>query len=179
MPVMTTLMMMCGLPFSGKTTLARILSRTLNWTYISLDDTISGLGFWDQGYDMTQDHGNVGYTTAYTNVRTALQAGRSVVYDETNYLRLHRDHLRHIALETQARSYVVYLDVSLAEVQARVCANRIRPQRGDIPDEALRYVVERIEPPTPEEHILLFTRATPIRAWLRRTRSILDQAAAS
>ncbi len=178
MSVATTLIMMCGLPFSGKTTLARILSRTLNWMYISLDDTISALGFWDQGYDITQNQWNEAYTKAHNTVRTALQEGNSVIYDETNYRRLHRDRLRQIAVETRTRSYVVYLDVSLAEVQARIIANRIQLQRGDITDEALRYVVERIEPPMPEEHVLLFTQDTPIHEWLSRTRSILDQAEA-
>ena len=113
------LLLMCGLSFAGKTTLARALVITYGWHFISLDGVNTERGFGLGGKAISPDEWEQSYTEAYRRVETALQAGYTVVYDETNFLRAQRDALRAIAARSHAITYVVYVATPEAEARRR------------------------------------------------------------
>src|SRR5262245_36222027 len=92
-----TLLLLCGLSFAGKTTLARALAQQLGWRYISLDaiNTERGVGL--DGRPIPVEQWEKTYAEAYQRVDQTLRDRRSVIYDETNFARHQRDALRAIA----------------------------------------------------------------------------------
>jgi len=163
------LILMCGLSFAGKTTLARTLASHYGWHYLSLDlvNTERGVGL--DGNAISPQEWTLTYTEAYRRMQEALRAGHSVVYDETNFLRAQRDQLRSIAARYQAEPYVLYVATSEAEARRRWQHNRITRQRGDVRDDDFALVVERFEPPTADERVLRYNPTVPIDTWIMQT----------
>jgi predicted kinase len=163
------LILMCGLSFAGKTTLARTLASHCGWHYLSLDvvNTERGVGL--DGNAITPQEWTLTYAEAYRQVQAALRAGRSVVYDETNFLRAQRDQLRDIAALYHAETYVLYVAASEAEARRRWQHNRITRQRGDVRDDDFALVVDRFEPPTADERVIRYNPMVPIDIWIMQT----------
>jgi predicted kinase len=160
------LILMCGLAFAGKTTLARAIAGQCDCHYISLDIVNTERGVGINGQAILPHEWEQTYAEAYRRVEQALGAGQAVVYDETNFLRAQRDQLRAIAATYHARTYVVYVATSAAEARRRWQHNRITKQRGDVRDDDFAYVVERFEPPAADEHVLLYDPSIPSDIWI-------------
>ena len=78
---------MCGLPFAGKSTLARRLAGTFGWTYISMDAINDEFGRGLDGAAIAAEAWDATYSEAYRRIGAALAVGQTVVYDATNHLR--------------------------------------------------------------------------------------------
>src|SRR4051794_16076632 len=102
---------MCGLSFSGKTTLARRISQATGGTIVSYDhlyataprdESISGLDEWYLVMGLVHEH-----------AKARLAAGSSVIIDNLNEDLVDRDQLRAIASEHGAETIVVHVDTPL------------------------------------------------------------------
>jgi predicted kinase len=163
-----TLYFLCGLPFAGKSTLARALVAHTGARHISLDaiNTERGLGLDGDGAAITPEQWDVTYAEAYRRIEETLTAGGSVVYDETCFLRSQRDAVRAIAARSGARAQLIWVTTPEAAARARLLANRQTGERFDIRDDNFELVATRFEPPTPDERALRYDGASPHEAWL-------------
>src|SRR5690242_17359837 len=93
------LYILCGFPFSGKTTLARELLSRLGLAYVSIDaiNTERGVGL--EGKSISPQAWDVTYRLAYDRLADALSVGQSVLFDHVNFTRGQRDELRTIAAQ--------------------------------------------------------------------------------
>lgn len=162
------LLIMCGLPFAGKSTLAQALAKRLGAVHMETDviNTERGLGL--DGTAITAREWARTYREAYRHVEALLCEGRSVLYDAVNYRRVQRDQLRRIAWRCGAATQVVWVTTPAAQAQERLAANRVHPVRFDVRDEDFAEVVRRFEPPTADEHVLHYRNAELIEPWLMR-----------
>jgi predicted kinase len=162
------LILMCGLSFAGKTTIARALATKRAWRYLSLDaiNTERGVGL--DGQPIPLHEWEQTYAEAYRRVEACLRDGQSVVYDETNMLRAQRDQLRTIAARYQVPTYVLYVATSGAEARRRWQDNRQRPQRGDVRDDNFAYVIDHFEVPTSDEAVIQYNALLPLQDWIRQ-----------
>jgi predicted kinase len=153
---------MCGLPFSGKTTLATALALRLGWRYISLDaiNTERGVGL--EGRAITAAEWDRSYADVYARIETCLRDRRSVIYDETNFARSQRDYLWVIATEYGVRSYVVHMRIPEADARRRWLLNRKTLERRDVRDEDFTYVLQHFEPPTCDEQRIICDSARAV-----------------
>jgi predicted kinase len=160
------LLLMCGLPFSGKTMLATALSQRLGWQYISLDaiNTERGIGL--DGRAIELDEWNETYAEAYRRIGASLSMARSVIFDDTNFSRRLRDQSRDIADRRSAVTHVVYIAVPEAEARKRWAQNRITKERGDIRDDDFAYVARNFEPPASDEAAIACESTQPVREWV-------------
>ena len=163
------LILMCGLAFAGKTTIARRIAAERGWQYISLDAINAERGVGMAGQAITPREWEQTYAEAYRRVEQALRDRHAVVYDETNFLRAQRDQLRAIAAVYDVRTYVVYVATPEAEARRRWQHNRVTRQRGDVRDDDFAYVVARFEPPAADEAVLRYDPATPAELWVWQT----------
>jgi predicted kinase len=163
------LILMCGLSFAGKTTIARALAIGRGWRYLSLDaiNTERGIGL--DGQPIPLHEWEQTYAEAYRRVEACLRAGQSLIYDETNMLRAQRDQLRSIAAIYQVPVYVVYVATPEAEVRRRWQHNRLRPQRGDVRDDDFAYVIRHFEPPSSDEAVIDYDPSLPLQDWITET----------
>ena len=110
----------CGLPGTGKTTLARSLAHRLQATYLRID-TIEDVLLADDGAPLV-DRG-AGYCVAYAIAEDNLKLGRIVIADSVNPIKITREAWREVA----KRAGVTLVDVVVtcsdsAQHQSRVMA---------------------------------------------------------
>jgi predicted kinase len=160
------LVFFCGLPFAGKSTLARILATRTGARLIALDAINSERGLGLDGGPISPDQWDVTYAMAYQRVAETLWAGDSVVYEETNFLRAQRDTVRAIAAHVGSPARLIWLTTSESVARARWLANRQSGARYDVRDEDFEQVVTRFEEPAPDEAPLRYDGITPPEEWL-------------
>lgn len=152
---MPGLIAMCGLPFSGKSVLARALSRELRMRLLSYDAEIypahsraapAGASLAAE-YDFVQG-------IARREIAAILAGGESLVYDD---LLLERDDRRKVAAVAEAHwagFVLVYLDTPLPVIEERRTANSRTRARASVPDGKLRMDALLLEPPEEAERAI-------------------------
>lgn len=158
---------MCGVAFSGKSTLARAVADATHSDLVAFDE------LWvekDREHPISKDAKGWRFVrdVAIGQIREKLLGGTSVVYDETNVRFEHREELRRVAKETGARAVVIYLNTSLQVIQLREQENKTSHQRHEVEPENVQAVQEQLEPPTREEGVLVFTPDTNRKDFLKK-----------
>lgn len=149
---MPGLIAMCGLPFSGKSVLARALSRELRMRLLSYDAEIypanrraapAGASLAAE-YDFVQG-------IARREIAEILAGGDSLIYDD---LLLEREDRRKVAAVAEAHwagFVLVYLDTPLPVIDERRAANSRTRARASVPDGKIRTDAALLEPPEESE----------------------------
>ncbi|SRR6266700_2072957 len=163
------LYILCGLPFAGKTTLARALERQLGIALVELDAINKARGIGLHGEAISPEEWDGTYAEAYRQLDAFLAAGQSVLFDAASFTKAQRDSLRALAGKHRASSLVIYLDVSEAEARQRWLQNRATGARYDVRDEDFAHVVNFFEPPAQEEHAVYYRPSQPADEWIRQT----------
>jgi predicted kinase len=155
------LYLMCGLPYAGKTTLARAIAARAGAAIVSLDDITAERGLHGAD-DLPVEEWQRSHETALERAAALMAEGRAVVVDDTHgYRWLREDHRRQAAAHGYA-TQVVLLDVPFAD-----CLDRARAaERGrDLPFEMLFRLAQEFEAPTLDEKALVYDGSQPPGAW--------------
>jgi adenylylsulfate kinase-like enzyme len=81
------LYLLCGLPFAGKTTLAKALVRSLGIHRVAIDDINNERGIWDEETGLSPEEWTNTYQEAYRRIAASLKRGESVIDDSANFTR--------------------------------------------------------------------------------------------
>lgn len=156
-PRRPVLYIVCGLPFAGKTTMSRTLAEGLeNAVHVEIDQVNTERGFGIDAALISPTEWAETYRLAYQRADEALSTGHDVVFDATNYSRAQRDILRMNANRQGADSAVIFVDVPAEECRERWRDNRVSGARYDVRDEDFERVVDKFDPPRPDERVILF-----------------------
>src|SRR5258707_7365859 len=102
------LYIMCGLPFSGKTTLAQTLSRRFRFPLVAIDTIREERGFtWEDNAKVTVEDWKGIFHESYKRTLEYLEERKSVLYDSANQDRVSRDRLRDLAQSGNFTSKVI------------------------------------------------------------------------
>jgi predicted kinase len=154
MPDPPLLVAMCGIPYSGKSTIARELGDRCGLALVSVDAIVR-----ERSIDVGSQRGWAkAMAEGLARTRRLLAEGQSVVYDNANHTRRNRDRCRRIADQAGARFRLIWIDTPVGEARRRLLANRAAPVRSDVPDASFREIVGQFEPPTDEPDVI---RVTP------------------
>ncbi|HYH12336.1 MAG TPA: ATP-binding protein [Thermomicrobiales bacterium] len=146
----STLVVMSGIPFAGKTTLARELAARCGLTRVSVDEIVVELAI-ELGRDAENQRGWArAMAEGLERTRRSLARGESVVYDTANHTRRNRDRCRRVAWQASAEFRCVWVDAPVEVARERLLANRADPERVDVPDASFRQIVDAFEPPSDE-----------------------------
>jgi predicted kinase len=160
---------MCGLAFSGKSSVAAILVRELKTELISLDainderGLCGGEGMSDRQWEETS-------AIAMDRLRQWLQRGRSVVVDDTFSHRFLRERCKRVADDNGSRFLIILMDTPLSEIEARREANDRHPVRHRIRDQVFWHHRDRFQFPTDDEMVVRIRTAGDVAALLLRER---------
>lgn len=147
----TCVIVLCGLPGAGKSTIATALARELDDAEVVATDAIGGRG--------------ARYPRLRRRVAELAGRRRFVVLDGTFYSREHRATVRALGHPV----LLVYLECPL-----EVCLRRNRAREAEIPERGLRAIQGRFEAPEADEGPLVIhsDRVTPEAATQRILRAI-------
>ena len=164
---MSTLIILCGQPYAGKTTLSRAIVEKFGYETVDVDVTkehLYGLGLKDD--DLTHEQWVKIYEETDRQIADYLQGGRSVVDDSRNFRKFERVHAKAIADRCAADFLTVYVNTPEAVLRQRLAENRTHPTRHDIDDQVFEQFLTLFEPPTEDEHPLVFTCGDDLEEWL-------------
>lgn len=152
-----------GLPFSGKSTLARALARTLPAELVELDVATGDVpALADDAVAWIER-----YRLAHEQIRRVLtESDEFVVFDAVNHRRHQRDRLRNIATGVGAGVRFVWLDAPVGIALARLRRNWLAPTRLDVPEHAFAEIEDAFEPPGGEPDVLVFDGTLPVARWV-------------
>jgi predicted kinase len=137
---MAKLAIMCGLPRSGKTTLAKELERE-GWVRVSPDDIRLAL----HSQPFVKEAESTVWAVARDRSRRLLQSDHKVLIDATNLSKESRGSWSKLAKE-----FGLSLDIYLVETPFEICLKR-NIGTGAVPEDVLRRMNERYQRPTDKE----------------------------
>jgi predicted kinase len=162
------LVVFCGLPGVGKTTLARRVADVLGATFLRIDTIERAVA--RSGPVATDTP--VGYLVASAVASDQLRAGRPVVTDAVNSLELARDGWRAVASETDTQ--VRFVQVICSDVDEH--RRRVEARQPDLQGHVLptwAEVLDRAWEPLPDRHLVVDNigdvppHVERVVAWLR------------
>lgn len=162
------LYLLCGLPFSGKSTMGRALAELAGTVHVEVDRFHAGRpdDFAERRVERTE--WIAAYRAAYEQLERALAASESVVFDAVSYRKVQRDRIRRIASKHGVPLTIIYLDVAPDVARARMVANRLTPVRPNVPDADFNEVCAGMQPPMAGETWIAYDPKEPLERWIRR-----------
>ncbi|MBV9929225.1 MAG: ATP-binding protein [Acidobacteria bacterium] len=150
---MATLLLMCGLPGSGKTTLARRLERERDALRLTPDEWIArlfGQSLTPPALDWCRDPVE---SVQWDLAERALRLGVNVILDFGFWSRAEREEFRARAAALGAGSELHFLDVPRGELSARLAARNAEPPPGtfNVSETQLDAWWKVFEPPAEDE----------------------------
>lgn len=137
------LLMLKGLPASGKTTYAKELEATGQWVRVNKDDIRKEyFPEWTR-----KDEDKVLYIED-SEIIGELSEGNSVVVDDTNFAPKHQPRLEKIAKDNGADFEVLFIDTPLEE-----CIKRNRKRSNSVPMDVILSMYRNHIAPFKEEHV--------------------------
>jgi predicted kinase len=161
------LIIICGLSFAGKSTLADAICTEFGYPQVDVDETkldLFGSGIDDA--DLSADEWTRIYREADARLVAHLRNGDNVVDASRNFRRRERIHARSLAERMSATVVVVYIDAPESLVRQRWAQNRYRQTRRDVSADAFEEIIAAMEPPSADEKVLVFRPDDSIANWL-------------
>lgn len=163
---MNKLYIFCGIPFSGKTTLARRLEEKFGFVRIDLDDvkfSLFGKNITDEQID--QKGWNTIYRTMYTEIENNLKQGKTVMNDMGNFTKHERNLVRKIADKLDLETIEVFIDTPAEIAKQRWQENKNTNKRFDVREKAIDSTISEMEPPE-GKNVIIYTYPQPIDTWI-------------
>ncbi|NTW61117.1 ATP-binding protein [Candidatus Saccharibacteria bacterium] len=147
----TILYIMCGLPYSGKTTYAKELASINHLELVSIDDIREKYGFHWGDKEANADEWKAIFKEVDDTIITSLRKGKSLIYDSTNHDRASRDRLRKLATSVGCESKTIFMNTPMEIIMRRRTDNQKNPTRSHIPEHLFNVTLESYEAPSSEE----------------------------
>lgn len=156
-----------GLPYSGKTTIAKRLEASLGFKRVNLDEAKAGLGFgamqddkissedWLRIFELTNQH-----------VVDYLKQGFSVVHETDWVDRPSLDRSRQLATNLGLETVVIWVDTPIEVCRQRMETNRFTNERFGLSNNVFNQALQEWQPPTADENVIVYRPEDDFESWL-------------
>jgi predicted kinase len=166
-PPTPQLIIICGLSFSGKSTLARAIVLHFGFAEVDVDETKFNLfGRAIQDSDLKPADWARLYAETDREIAELLTSGKTVVDASRNFSKTERDSARQIAENCGVALLTVYVDTPESVARQRLLDNRVMPSRRDVSDSDFADVIRAMQVPTADESPLVFEHTGESEDWL-------------
>jgi len=161
------LLIICGLSFSGKSTLGNAIAERFGYEEVDVDETkINLYGQSNKDEDLHPEDWVRIYTETDRLIENLLESGKSVLDASRNFSKTERNKVKSLADKVGVPIITVYVDTPEQMARQRLLENRHNPTRRDVTDKDFEEVIRAMEPPTVDEHSLIFHHFSEIDGWL-------------
>jgi predicted kinase len=162
------LYILCGIPFSGKTILAKKIAENPNFIRVDLDEVKFDLfGQSIKDSEINQEGWNKVYQEMYQRIEGFLRQGKNVVNDTGNFTKHERDLVKQIADKLSLETAVVFVNTPEKIAHERLLKNRQTKERFDVEDEDFKQTVAEMQVPTEEENVVVYNYGESLDNWVR------------
>ena len=166
-PNKNQLIIICGLSFSGKSTLARAIVQRFGFAEVDVDETKFNLfGRAIQDSDLKPADWARLYTETDREIAELLADGKTVVDASRNFSKTERDGAKQLAEKCSVALLTVYVDTPEALARQRLLSNRLTPSRRDVSDSDFEDVICAMQVPSADESPLVFEHTGNVETWL-------------
>ena len=159
---------LCGLPFSGKTTLANLLKKHYGFSIASTDDKKMEHGYPRDHYVwIPEAKWQEILSQTYKMILDNLKQRRDVVFDYTNSLKSERENCIELAKQTNSDYQILWITTSKDLARKRYYENKQTKQRHDIAEEFFEKALQIVEPPIGEKHVLQLDGTKNPEDWIK------------
>lgn len=145
------LIVLCGLPFAGKSTLARDLAARLGMRHVEVDAIVREQGGTFGPDPLPRAAWVTAYREGHRRLGHLLAGGTPAVWDAVSFRWSHREALRRLATRQGRTSHLVWVSPPGVEIARRRAENRLVPRRGDVPEAEFAGVAAGFQAPRPDE----------------------------
>jgi predicted kinase len=165
-----TLYIMCGLAFSGKTTLAKSIAKYFHAENIRFDSIYVEK---EKELNLKAMEGGDAWRTvravAMDRIREHLSNNEHVVYDDTNPKFEHREEIRVVARECEADAVVIYLNTPNGVLAQRQTNTQLAGDHHDVASHYLKETKKQLEIPSySKERVMVFSHDENVQDFLRK-----------
>ena len=168
------LIIVCGLSFSGKSTLGKAISERFDYRQVDVDETkfnLYGLNIKDNNLSHKQ-WARI-YKETDKQIMTYLKSGNSVVDASRNFRKAERNQIKKLANKMKIKVLTIYVNTPESIVRQRWTKNRKKQTRRDVTNKDFEEIISVMEPPTTDEKALIFNYKDNINDWLTKYADIL------
>lgn len=155
---MANLYIMCGLAFSGKSTLSKKIALEKGFKCVAFDE------MWQK---VDKKSWKLVRKACLSEVSELLKSGLSVIYDDNNPRFEHREEFRKVAQKLRAKVTVIYLNTPIEIIREREIKNRITKDRHEVDPINFNKVASDLEIPNQNEKFVEFTPNTNLEYFLQ------------
>ncbi len=160
--------MLVGLPFAGKTTLAKQLEKRLGFVRLGVDDVKFELGYGELGDDeVTDEVWEKIFGILDSRILEQLRSNQSVINEYAWVTREWRDRARKLATDIGIDTKVIFVDTPENIVRERWLQNRKTHERFDLPEAVFKEALQDFKRPETDEHIILYDPSMEFDEWVR------------
>jgi predicted kinase len=161
------LVILCGISFAGKSTLGHAIATRFGYEQVDVDDTKFALFGPDiRDEELSRDQWRLIYDQTYRLICEYLDGGKNVVDGSGNFSRSERQAVRDLADPLRDETITIFVDTPVSVARQRLLANRERQARLDVTDEDFDHILRVWEPPSAEEHALVYRYGEDMDAWI-------------
>ncbi len=157
---MKKLFILCGEAFSGKSTLAKIISKKYKANIVGRDEiyfaTEKILALENTPDEDDDSLWNNLWPVTLQGVKNQLMSNNSVVVDDNCFHLSQRNELRSIGEKFGAKVLLIFLDTPIEILNKRKQENKVNKTRHDVPSEWMEDDRNKFERPTDDENALLY-----------------------
>lgn len=159
------LYILCGLPYSGKTTLTKELVKRFGFKVVSMDNVMDKKGY--NPLTMTRENWNEVYSEGYEKLNQYLMESQSTILDVSNLKRRERNTARAIAESKGVKYRLIYINTPLEEIKRRRLENQQIKTRGHLEDKTMDIALDMWEEPTSDENLILYNQDIDLEEWIK------------
>ncbi len=157
-----------GLPYSGKTTLAKELVERLGFAHINIDKIKFDKGYSDIGDDDVPDLAwNAIFSEADRLIVKHLGKGKNVANEYAWVTREWRDRARKVAGDIGFSTKVIYIKLPKKVVWDRWVENDKTKVRFHWPKDEFERYIREFEEPNPDEDVIIYDQTIPVEEWIK------------